>query len=169
MYSTPASVTASVTADLLARTTSNSRATLICWGFHPGGVVPFPCGKYWDAVSMPDEIGLPLIAILKRNPIYPRQEPPQLGPVLHDRWNRKVYVLVQMGHEDVWSRIGSGIRFLGKGSWIGATDPRGKSTPESSWIHLPLAARLGDPEMLAEAVTDYLRAVVKSRPLEDAR
>ncbi|GAA2661684.1 hypothetical protein [Streptomyces vastus] len=82
------------------------------------GIAVLPCGRFWDVLSVPEELGVPALDALLCIPQAP-------GPVLADTGARRVGFFLPPDPEGRW--VGSDVRYLGKGAWI--TVPAPDRTP----------------------------------------
>ncbi|MFK4100268.1 hypothetical protein ACI2L1_09365 [Streptomyces sp. NPDC019531] len=78
------------------------------------GVAVLACGRFWDVLSVPEELGMSALDALLRIP-----KPP--GPALADTAARRVAFFLPPDSDGRW--IGSGIRYAGRGSWIAVPAP----------------------------------------------
>ncbi|MEV7189094.1 hypothetical protein [Kitasatospora sp. NPDC093102] len=121
------------------------------------GLVLLPTGLCFDAVRMPQSLGMD---VLDRGL---RQHPRLVGPVLHDRFSRTVYFLVPSDDEPYpWSRLG--LRLVSSGGWLAVPDPVGGPHAGVDWLHLPSrVGRLSGPHWLAGAAIAGLAARLAAR------
>jgi hypothetical protein len=78
------------------------------------GIAVLPCGRFWDVLSVPEELGVPALDALLCIPQAP-------GPVLADTGARRVGFFLPPDPEGRW--VGSDVRYLGKGAWITVPAP----------------------------------------------
>ncbi|MFE9441151.1 bifunctional DNA primase/polymerase [Streptomyces sp. NPDC006602] len=78
------------------------------------GIAVLACGRLWDVLSVPEELGMPVLDTLLCIP-----QPP--GPALADTAARRVAFFLPPDPDGRW--IGSGIRYAGRGSWIAVPAP----------------------------------------------
>lgn len=79
-----------------------------------GGVAVLACGRFWDVLSVPEDLGVPALDALLCIP-----QPP--GPALADAAARRVAFFLPPDPQGRW--IGSGIRYAGRGAWIAVPAP----------------------------------------------
>ncbi|WTI65729.1 hypothetical protein OG397_06225 [Streptomyces sp. NBC_00728] len=111
----------------LAAAATDPRACKREWDQGSGGVL-LEAGRYWDVLSVPEQLGLLALDILWSDPI---QVP---GPTLVDCAARRVGFFLPPDPASRWE--GSGLRHLGKGSWI-AVPPPYRSAGPLEWIIPP--------------------------------
>lgn len=80
------------------------------------GISVLACGRFWDVLSVPEDLGMLALDALLCGP-----QPP--GPVLADAAARRVGFFLPPDPAGRW--VGSGIRYLGKGAWIATPAPHG--------------------------------------------
>lgn len=85
------------------------------WEHGESGTVLLPAGRFWDVLSVPEDLGLLTLDALMR---VPWQEP---GPTLADLGARRVGFFLPPDPATRW--VGSGIRHAGTGSWIAVPAP----------------------------------------------
>lgn len=78
------------------------------------GIAVLACGRFWDVLSVPEELGVLALDVLLCIP-----QPP--GPALADAAARRVAFFLPPDPQGRW--IGSGIRYAGQGSWIAVPAP----------------------------------------------
>ena len=91
------------------------------------GIAVLACGRFWDVLSVPEELGVPALDTLLSLP-----RPP--GPTLADAASRRVGFFLPPDPEGRW--IGSGIRYLGKGAWITVPPPH-RTAGRLRWLVPP--------------------------------
>ncbi|WP_260860186.1 hypothetical protein [Streptomyces cupreus] len=97
----------------LAAAATDPRACKQQW--HGGtGIAVLACGRFWDVLSVPEELGMPALDTLLCIP-----QPP--GPALADNAARRVAFFLPPDPDGRW--VGSGIRYAGRGSWIAVPAP----------------------------------------------
>ncbi|MGW3668328.1 hypothetical protein [Streptomyces sp. NPDC005141] len=111
----------------LAAAATNPRACKREWDQGNGGVL-LEAGRYWDVLSVPEQLGLLALDILWSDPV---QVP---GPTLVDCAAHRVGFFLPPDPASRW--VGSGLRHLGKGSWI-AVPPPYRSAGPLEWIIPP--------------------------------
>ncbi|MEV6015831.1 MULTISPECIES: hypothetical protein [unclassified Streptomyces] len=111
----------------LAAAATNPRACKRQWDQGTGGVL-LEAGRYWDVLSVPEQLGLLALDILWSEPL---RVP---GPTLVDCAARRVGFFMPPDPESRWE--GSGLRHLGRGSWI-AVPPPYRSAGPLEWIVPP--------------------------------
>jgi hypothetical protein len=79
------------------------------------GIAVLPCGRFWDVLSVPEELGVRALDALLCIPQAP-------GPVLADTVARRVGFFLPPDPEGRW--VGSDVRYLGRGAWITVPAPR---------------------------------------------
>ncbi|MET9907010.1 hypothetical protein ABZZ74_09295 [Streptomyces sp. NPDC006476] len=78
------------------------------------GIAVLACGRFWDVLSVPEELAMPALDALLGIP-----QPP--GPALADVCARRVAFFLPPDPTGRW--IGSGIRYSGKGAWVAVPAP----------------------------------------------
>ncbi|MFJ5777022.1 bifunctional DNA primase/polymerase [Streptomyces sp. NPDC093094] len=78
------------------------------------GVAMLACGRFWDVLSVPENLGTPTLDTLLR-----MSRPP--GPVLTDTSSRRVGFFLPPDPGGRW--IGRDVRYLGRGAWVAAPAP----------------------------------------------
>ncbi|MEU4086278.1 hypothetical protein [Streptomyces aureus] len=111
----------------LAAAATNPRACKRQWDQGSGSVL-LEAGRYWDVLSVPEQLGLLALDILWSDPL---QVP---GPTLVDCAARRVGFFLPPDPTSRWE--GSGLRHLGRGSWI-AVPPPYRSAGPLEWIVPP--------------------------------
>lgn len=111
----------------LAAAATNPRACKRQWD-HGSGSVLLEAGRYWDVLSVPEQLGLLALDILWSDPL---QVP---GPTLVDCAAQRVGFFLPPDPTSRWE--GSGLRHLGRGSWI-AVPPPYRSAGPLEWIVPP--------------------------------
>jgi hypothetical protein len=97
----------------LAAAATDPRACKRQWHGETGTAV-LACGRVWDVLSVPENLGVLALDALSHIPQTP-------GPVLGDAASRRVAFFLPPDAEGRWA--GSGIRYAGKGSWIAVPAP----------------------------------------------
>ena len=126
----------------LAAAATDPQACKREWEHGESGTVLLPAGRFWDVLSVPEQLGLVALDALMRTT---RQEP---GPTLVDAGARRVGFFLPPDPMSRW--IGSGIRYAGRGSWIAVPAPyrvagslRWLVPPDGSGtVHTPAAVEL---------------------------
>jgi hypothetical protein len=126
----------------LAAAATDPQACKREWEHGESGTVLLPAGRFWDVLSVPEDLGLLALDALMR---APRQEP---GPTLADLGAGRVGFFLPPDPVSRW--IGSGIRYVGRGSWIAVPAPyriagslRWLVPPDGSGtVHRPAAVEL---------------------------
>ena len=145
----------------LAAAAVDPRACKQEWEHGASSAALLPAGRFWDVLSVPEELGLLALDALLRLPL------PMPGPTLADFGAHRIGFFLPPDPESYW--VGQDIRYSGKGSWIAVPSPR-RTTGTLRWLippdgqgvlHLPTALELA----LHQAV-DMLAALVNG---EDAR
>ncbi|MEU4998133.1 hypothetical protein [Streptomyces sp. NPDC021622] len=111
----------------LAAAATDPRACKRAWHAENGTAV-LASGRFWDVLSVPEELGLFTLDVLLRTPL---QEP---GPTLADFAAHRVGFFLPPDPESRW--VGSGIRYAGKGAWIAAPAPH-RATGSLRWLVPP--------------------------------
>ncbi|MFD9441451.1 bifunctional DNA primase/polymerase [Streptomyces sp. NPDC060006] len=123
----------------LAAAAVDPRACKREWEHGPSGAVLLPAGRFWDVLSVPEEIGLLALDALLRLPL------PMPGPTLADFGAHRVGFFLPPDPESYW--VGQDIHYSGKGAWIAAPSPR-RTSGTLRWLippdghgtlHLPTA------------------------------
>lgn len=78
------------------------------------GVAVLACGRFWDVLSVPEELGALALDALLRIPQAP-------GPVLADAVARRVGFFLPPDPAGRW--VGTDVRYLGKGAWVTVPAP----------------------------------------------
>jgi hypothetical protein len=99
----------------LAAASEDPRACKEEWQNGRTGVTLLAAGRFWDVLIVPEELGLCVAGLLAELPLV---DP---GPVLLDARRHHVGFFLPPEPETVW--IGTGMRHLGKGTWIAAPAP----------------------------------------------
>lgn len=145
----------------LAAAATDPRACKRQWHADNGTAV-LASGRFWDVLSVPEELGLLALDVLLRNP---RQEP---GPTLCDFAAHRVGFFLPPDPDSRW--VGTGIRYAGRGAWIAAPPPnrvtgflRWLVPPDGSGtLYRPTAVELALQE--ATGLLATLLGPVASRP-----
>jgi hypothetical protein len=126
----------------LAAAATDPRACKREWEHGESGTVLLPAGRFWDVLSVPEDLGMLALDALLR---VPHQEP---GPTLADFGARRVGFFLPPDPVTRW--VGSGIRYVGQGSWIAVPAPYRRAgairwlvPPDGSGaVHAPAAVEL---------------------------
>lgn len=102
-------------AEWLAAAATDPRQCKRQWRGEAGTAV-LACGRFWDVLSVPEELGLLALDVLLRTPL---QEP---GPTLADFAAHRVGFFLPPDPAGRW--VGSGLRYAGQGAWIAAPAPQ---------------------------------------------
>ncbi|MFI7013425.1 hypothetical protein [Streptomyces sp. NPDC050164] len=78
------------------------------------GIAVLACGRFWDVLSVPEELGVLALGALLRTPQAP-------GPVLTDTAARRVGFFLPPDPMGRW--VGPNVRYLGKGAWVTVPAP----------------------------------------------
>jgi hypothetical protein len=92
------------------------------------GTVLMEAGRFWDVLSVPEQLGLLALDILWNDPLRPP------GPTLVDTASRRVGFFLPPDPASHW--VGSGLRHAGKGSWV-AVPPPYRAARFLEWIIPP--------------------------------
>ncbi|WP_258564666.1 hypothetical protein [Streptomyces himalayensis] len=142
----------------LAAAAKDPRACKREWEYGEHGTVVLASGRFWDVLSVPEELGLLTLDTLLRTPQY---EP---GPTLADFAAHRVGFFLPPDPACRW--IGSGIRYAGKGSWV-AVPPPYRSGRSLQWLvppdgsgdlHTPAALELALRQATGELAVIISRA-----------
>ncbi|MGW3247219.1 hypothetical protein [Streptomyces sp. NPDC001070] len=125
------------------------------WELAKNRVMLLPAGVEWDAVRIPERPGHEILARLQDGAA-------PVGPVMWDRRCGFLYILVPPGSEDVWSPLG--LRFLTRGGWLAAADPRRPARHPALWLYSRDAVRLTSPAYLYIACLEVLTAGARPLP-----
>ncbi|MFC3573941.1 hypothetical protein ACFOZ0_11770 [Streptomyces yaanensis] len=79
------------------------------------GTVLMEAGRFWDVVSVPDQLGLLALDIMWYDPVR------MPGPTLVDSAARRVGFFLPPDPTGHW--VGAGIRHASKGSWVAVPSP----------------------------------------------
>lgn len=112
------------------------------WREWSDGLAPalVPVGEKWDAVCMPYDRMLAVMADMGRFAWEHR-------PVLADLTVGRVYMLLPVGTADTWDEPGT--TALGQDSWLVVSQPGGRQVDAGTWVQAPDAiVRLVDAEEL---------------------
>ncbi|MET7732043.1 hypothetical protein ABZT02_11825 [Streptomyces sp. NPDC005402] len=93
----------------LAAAATDPRACKRAWQSDSGTAV-LAAGRFWDVLSVPEELGLFALDVLLRSP---RHEP---GPTLADFTSHRVGFFLPPDPRSRW--VGDGVRYAGCGAWI---------------------------------------------------
>ncbi|MGW0823617.1 hypothetical protein [Streptomyces sp. NPDC002845] len=110
----------------LAAAASNPQACKRQWRGE-SGISVLACGRFWDVLSVPEELGVLALDTLLCIPQAP-------GPALADAAARRVGFFLPPDPAGSW--IGSDIRYLGKGGWIKAPAPH-RAAGNLRWLVPP--------------------------------
>ncbi|MFF3328622.1 hypothetical protein ACFYWX_03520 [Streptomyces sp. NPDC002888] len=110
----------------LAAAATDPRACKQQW-HGESGIAVLACGRFWDVLSVPEEMGMPALDALLCIPQQP-------GPVLADAAARRVAFFLPPDPEGRW--IGSGIRYAGQGAWIAVPAPH-RAAGRLRWLVPP--------------------------------
>ncbi|MFD6917944.1 hypothetical protein [Streptomyces virginiae] len=117
------------------------------WGEWDGplGVALVPAGRAWDAVAMPYDRLLAVMADM--GPLAWKHR-----PVLVDLSSGRTYVLVPTGTAETWQE--SGTTPIGDGFWLVMSRPGGvRESRVGHWVNPPgLLTRLADPAELSASL-----------------
>ncbi|AWW41237.1 MULTISPECIES: hypothetical protein [Streptomyces] len=95
---------------------------------HGDGIALLEAGRFWDVVSVPDQLGLLTLDLLWRPSL------PIPGPTLVDTAAHRVGFLLPPDPGSRW--IGAGLRHASKGSWV-AVPPPYRSARYLEWLIPP--------------------------------
>jgi hypothetical protein len=110
----------------LAAATTDPRACKRQWQGE-SGVAVLACGRFWDVLSVPEELGVLALDALLCIPQAP-------GPVLADAASRRVGFFLPPDPEGRW--VGADIRYLGKEAWITVPAPH-RAAGRLRWLVPP--------------------------------
>ncbi|KAB1149276.1 hypothetical protein F7R91_05835 [Streptomyces luteolifulvus] len=91
------------------------------------GIAVLACGRFWDVLSVPEDLGRQTLDALLCLPQAP-------GPVLVDTAARRVAFFLPPDPEGRW--IGTGIRYAGQGAWIAVPAPH-RAAGRLCWLVPP--------------------------------
>ncbi|MCX4459629.1 hypothetical protein OG585_43580 [Streptomyces sp. NBC_01340] len=111
----------------LAAAASDPRACKREWD-QGAGTVLMEAGRFWDLLSVPEQLGLLALDILWDDPLCAP------GPTLVDTTARRVGFFLPPDPASRW--VGSGLRHSGKGSWV-AVPPPYRSARSLEWLIPP--------------------------------
>ncbi|MYX36704.1 MULTISPECIES: hypothetical protein [unclassified Streptomyces] len=131
------------------------RRRLDDWARAGNGVALLPAGHRWDAVRVPERPGHQVLARL-------RDGSAPVGPAMWDRRCGFLYFLVPPRAGDVWSPLG--LRFLTRGGWLAAADPRRPARHPALWLCSGGDAELTGPAYLYLACMEVLTAGARPLP-----
>ncbi|MET8630293.1 hypothetical protein ABZW30_42415 [Kitasatospora sp. NPDC004669] len=117
----------------------------------PGSVTAWRSGRGWDALWMPEELGLAVFADLATDP--GRAE---LGPVVQEIDHHVLWLVGLGSPASSWP---APARLLPAGRYIAvpAIDADGRPFQAARWLHLPTQPeRLTEPGLLAQALARHL-------------
>ncbi|MEU0670899.1 hypothetical protein ABZ508_34250 [Streptomyces lavendulocolor] len=110
----------------------------------PVGVALVPAGRHWDAVAMPYDRLLTVIADM--GPAAWEHT-----PVLADMSCGRTYVFVPEGTAGAWREPGT--TAIGRGSWLVMSKPGGRQLRVGQWVNPPsLITRLTNPADLSASM-----------------
>ncbi|MFJ4468121.1 hypothetical protein ACIP2X_11685 [Streptomyces sp. NPDC089424] len=92
------------------------------------GVALLEAGRFWDVLSVPDQLGLLTLDLLWRPTL------PMPGPTLVDIAAHRVGFFLPPDPDSKW--IGAGLRTAGRGAWLAAPPPY-RSTRCLEWLIPP--------------------------------
>ncbi|GAA2447774.1 hypothetical protein [Streptomyces glaucus] len=110
----------------LAAAATDPRACKRQWRGDTGTAV-LACGRFWDVLSVPEELGVLALDALLCLPQAP-------GPVLADAASRRVGFFLPPDPAGRW--IGADIRYLGRGAWIAVPAPQ-RAAGRLRWLIPP--------------------------------
>lgn len=111
----------------LAAAASDPRTCKRQWD-QGSGVALLAAGRFWDVLSVPDELGLLALDLLWRPSL------PTPGPTLVDTAAHRIGFFLPPDPSGGW--IGAGLRCAGKGSWV-AVPPPYRSARFLEWLIPP--------------------------------
>ncbi|GGT36696.1 hypothetical protein GCM10010254_66180 [Streptomyces chromofuscus] len=111
----------------LAAAASDPRACKRDWD-RGEGIALLEAGRFWDVLSVPDQLGLLTLDLLWRPTL------PVPGPTLVDTAAHRVGFFLPPDPDSKW--IGAGLRHAGEGSWV-AVPPPYRSTRFLEWLIPP--------------------------------
>lgn len=126
----------------LAASATDPQACKREWAHGETGTVLLPAGRFWDVLSVPEELGLLALDALLRIPL------PKPGPTLADFTAHRIGFFLPPDPMTSW--IGRGIRYAGEGAWISVPAPC-RAAGSLQWLvppdgsgalHLPTALEL---------------------------
>lgn len=91
------------------------------------GVAVLACGRYWDVLSVPEDLGVLALDAHLRSPQAP-------GPVLADAVAHRVGFFLPPDPAARW--VGSNVRYLGKGAWVSVPAPH-RAVGRLRWLVPP--------------------------------
>ncbi|MET9660365.1 hypothetical protein [Streptomyces sp. NPDC006510] len=98
------------------------------WERDPRGVALLPAGRRWDVLILTGELGYPTLDVLTRLIDRP-------GPVLSDFGDARMGFFVPPGTVARW--VGTGIRGVGRGTWIVVPCPGREANGGVRWLIPP--------------------------------
>ncbi|MDN0199795.1 hypothetical protein [Streptomyces sp. S.PNR 29] len=110
----------------LAAAATDPRACKRQW-HSESGVAVLACGRFWDVLSVPEELGVLALDALLCGPQAP-------GPALADAGSRRVGFFLPPDPAGHW--IGSDIRYLGQEAWIAVPAPH-RAAGRLRWLVPP--------------------------------
>lgn len=111
----------------LAAAAPDPRACKRAWD-EGDGIALVEAGRYWDVLSVPDQLGLLALDLLWQPSL------PAPGPTLVDTAARRIGFLLPPDPGSRW--IGTGLRYAGRGSWV-AVPPPYRSSRFMEWLVPP--------------------------------
>jgi len=112
----------------LAAAATDPRACKRAW-HRENGTAVLASGRFWDVLSVPEELGLLTLDVLLRTPL---QEP---GPTLADFAAHRVGFFLPPDPTSRW--VGSGIRYVSQGAWIATPAPDRATGRRLRWLVRP--------------------------------
>ncbi|MFF0462833.1 MULTISPECIES: hypothetical protein [Streptomyces] len=110
-------------------------------------------GDGWDVLRTPADVGLPALAHL-------RATGAEIGPVLYDGPNDRLYYAIGTGTADTWE--GLPVRHLSSDTWLVAPSLEQIDDWFGGWYELPYDDTLTDADALRAALRHpYVSACVK--------
>ncbi|MFE2422354.1 hypothetical protein [Streptomyces hokutonensis] len=92
------------------------------------GTAVLAAGRFWDVLSVPEELGLFALDVLLRSP---RHQP---GPTLADFTSHRLGFFLPPDPRTRW--VGDGVRYAGQGAWIAVPAPQ-RATGALRWLVPP--------------------------------
>ncbi|MFJ6892613.1 hypothetical protein [Streptomyces hokutonensis] len=111
----------------LAAAATDPRACKREWRSDTGTAV-LAAGRFWDVLSVPEELGLFALDVLLR---APRHEP---GPTLADFASHRLGFFLPPDPRTRW--VGDGVRYASQGAWIAVPEPQ-RATGALRWLVPP--------------------------------
>ncbi|MET9528907.1 hypothetical protein [Streptomyces coeruleorubidus] len=126
------------------------------WDYGTGTAL-VEAGRYWDVLSVPDRLGLLALDCLWRDPL---KVP---GPTLVDCAARRVGFFLPPDPVSEW--VGSGVRHVGRGSWV-AVPPPYRPAGRLEWLVPPDdTGSLHAPGTLESALREATEALAVLAPV----